>query len=78
VQTNKTGVNTHVQARKTNLFNSWKCEIKFNHNRLRKSQAKRSVIMGTPNITTTPHFFYVRKGCTGTGACTTFPYINFL
>ena len=55
MQTNKTGVNTHVQPRKINLFNSWKCEKKFSHNRLRKSQAKRCVTMGTPNITTTPH-----------------------
>jgi hypothetical protein len=55
VQTNKTGVIPHVQARKTDLFKFWKCEITINHNRLRKSQAKSCVTMETPNITTPTH-----------------------
>ena len=55
MQTNKTGVNTQVQAQKTDLFNFWKCEITINYNILRKFQAKSCVTMGTPNITTPPH-----------------------
>jgi len=54
VQTNKTGVNPHVQAQETDLFNFWKCEITINRNILSKSQAKRCVTMETPNITTPP------------------------
>jgi len=55
MQTNKTGIISHVQRGNTNLFTFRKCGITINHKRLRKSQAKGCVPMGTPKITAPPH-----------------------